>query len=203
MPVGKELNCEQRQIVMKETAIRISFRFPFVTISALQQGVTFRKNVCFTACYTIFKDVTPIKKNSKNICTKNGKGIILRTENLLELLIMKQFVLLLIMISACAVCNAQRSGSSMPGSYVVMSNGTEVSAKCSLNDNVLEVQVEGNNDYLEVFIIKDGEVEDYDVTIMTDDTLTFTLSGSENDEYTVYLRTNDDEDCINIDAKKE
>lgn len=115
---------------------------------------------------------------------------------------MKQFFLLLL-ISACISGKAQTTGNGTPITHVTMSNGTEVSANCNKKDNVIEVQVERNNEYLEVFVIKDGEVEDYDATIMNEDTLTFNITDSESNDYIIYVRTNDDENCINIDAEEE
>lgn len=100
----------------------------------------------------------------------------------------------------CTICKAQTVGTGISVGHATLSSGTEVNACCDKNDNLLEVQVEGNTDYVEVFIIKNGEVEDYDITYITNETISFNIEPT--GKYLIYVRTEDDSDYIIFDNEE-
>lgn len=112
---------------------------------------------------------------------------------------MKSIYLLLLCL-LCTICKAQTVGSGISVGHVTLSSGVEVTASCNMNDNVLEVQVEGNTEFLEVLVVRDGEVKDYDITYQTNDTMSFNIEQKGN--YVIYLRTEDDSNEIMMFDKK-
>lgn len=89
------------------------------------------------------------------------------------------------------------------GAHITLTDGTEVRAKYISNDGVLQVQVENNADHLEVFICKDGQIEDYDATDTDEDTMYFNLANPMTGNYSIYLRSKEDEESININLSDE
>lgn len=112
-------------------------------------------------------------------------------------------IYLILFCMMCTICKSQTVGTGISVGHVTLSSGTEVNACCDMNDNLLEVQVEGNTDYVEVFVIRNGEVEDYDVTNLTDDIFTFCLPVQENTQYNIYVRTKEEEGCIYFNLTRE
>lgn len=115
---------------------------------------------------------------------------------------LKQTIVILMFMS-CALCHAQISDTEQHLPNVTLSNGTEVRTSYDPNQGVLQIQVENNSGYLEVFICKDGQIEDYDATDTDEDTMYFNLANPMTGNYSIYLRSKEDEESININLSDE
>ncbi len=151
----------------------------------------------------VYKSVTPTNILSQKVCRLHDCLLILRSIIHKQTTLMVRNIIAVLMFILCSVCHAQETGMSSGGAHITLTDGTEVRAKYISNDGVLQVQVENNADYLEVFICKDGQIEDYDATDTDEDTMYFNLANPITGNYSIYLRSKEDEESININLSDE